>query len=53
VLTANRLSEVFHVSVTVEVDADDGTVIVVPRRGSYIADLEDDTIGDPNDGSSH
>ena len=33
VLTAERLGEVFHVCVTVEVDPDDGTVIVVPRRG--------------------
>jgi iron complex transport system ATP-binding protein len=33
VLTADRLGEVFHVCVTVDVDPDDGTVIVVPRRG--------------------
>jgi iron complex transport system ATP-binding protein len=33
VLTADRLGSIFHVCVTVEVDADDGTVIVVPRRG--------------------
>ena len=33
VLTAERLGEVFHVCVTVEVDPDDGAVIVVPRRG--------------------
>ena len=33
VLTAERLGEVFHVCVTVDVDPDDGTVIVVPRRG--------------------
>jgi len=33
VLTAERLGEVFHVCVTVDVDADDGAVIVVPRRG--------------------
>ena len=33
VLTADRLGEVFHVCVTVECDPDDGTVIVVPRRG--------------------
>ncbi len=33
VLTAERLGEIFHVCVTVEVD-DDGTVIVVPRRGA-------------------
>ena len=30
VLTAERLGEVFHVCVTVEVDPDDGAVIVVP-----------------------
>jgi iron complex transport system ATP-binding protein len=33
VLTAERLGEVFHVCVTVDVDPVDGTVIVVPRRG--------------------
>jgi iron complex transport system ATP-binding protein len=33
VLTADRLGSVFHVCVTVEVDPDDGAVIVVPRRG--------------------
>ena len=33
VLTAERLGEVFHVCVTVDVDPADGTVIVVPRRG--------------------
>ena len=32
VLTAERLGEIYHVCVTVDVDAD-GTVIVVPRRG--------------------
>ena len=32
VLTADRLGEIYHVCVTVDVD-DDGTVIVVPRRG--------------------
>ena len=32
VLTAERLGEVFHVTVTVDVD-DDGSVIVIPRRG--------------------
>jgi iron complex transport system ATP-binding protein len=32
VLTAERLGEIYHVCVTVDVD-DDGTVIVVPRRG--------------------
>jgi len=37
VLTAERLGEVFNVCVTVEVDEGDGTVIVVPRRGSSIA----------------
>ncbi|MBG7603571.1 MAG: ABC transporter ATP-binding protein [Actinobacteria bacterium] len=44
VLTAARLSDVFNVSVTVEVDDVDGTVIVVPRRGSSIAD-PDNTSG--------
>lgn len=33
VLTAERLGEVYRVCVTVDVDPDDGTVIVVPRRG--------------------
>ncbi len=33
VLTADRLGEVYHVCVRVAVDPDDGTVIVVPRRG--------------------
>jgi len=33
VLTAERLGAVYNVCVTVEVDADDGAVIVVPRRG--------------------
>lgn len=33
VLTAERLGEVFHVCVSVDIDPDDGTVIVVPRRG--------------------
>lgn len=33
VLTAERLGEVYHVCVTVDLDPDDGTVIVVPRRG--------------------
>ncbi len=33
VLTAERLGEVFHVCVTVDVDPDDGAVVVVPRRG--------------------
>jgi iron complex transport system ATP-binding protein len=33
VLTAERLGDVFRVCVTVDVDPDDGAVIVVPRRG--------------------
>jgi iron complex transport system ATP-binding protein len=33
VLTAERLGEVFRVCVSVDVDPDDGAVIVVPRRG--------------------
>ena len=33
VLTAERLGEVFHVCVSVDIDPDDGAVIVVPRRG--------------------
>ena len=33
VLTADRLGEVFQVCITVDVDPDDGAVIVVPRRG--------------------
>ena len=33
VLTAERLGEVYRVCVTVDVDPEDGTVIVVPRRG--------------------
>jgi iron complex transport system ATP-binding protein len=33
VLTAERLGDVFHVCVTVDVDPDDGAVVVVPRRG--------------------
>ncbi len=33
VLTAERLGEVYHVCVTVEIDEDDDMVIVVPRRG--------------------
>ncbi|MGB0112632.1 MAG: ABC transporter ATP-binding protein [Ilumatobacteraceae bacterium] len=33
VLTAERLGAVFNVCVTVEVDPDDGVVIVTPRRG--------------------
>ncbi len=38
VLTAERLGEVYRVCVTVEVDPDDGAVIVVPRRGFPVAD---------------
>ncbi|MFK7916457.1 MAG: ABC transporter ATP-binding protein [Ilumatobacter sp.] len=33
VLTAQRLGAVYNVCVTVDVDPEDGTVIVVPRRG--------------------
>ena len=33
VLTAARLGEVFHACVSVELDPEDGTVVVVPRRG--------------------
>ena len=33
VLTADRLGEVYRVCVTVDVDPEDGAVIVVPRRG--------------------
>lgn len=33
VLTAERLGEVYHVCVTVDIDPDDGAVVVVPRRG--------------------
>jgi iron complex transport system ATP-binding protein len=33
VLTAERLGDVYHVCVSVDVDPDDGAVIVVPRRG--------------------
>jgi iron complex transport system ATP-binding protein len=33
VLTAERLGAVFHVCVSVDIDPDDGAVIVVPRRG--------------------
>jgi len=33
VLTAERLGEVFHVCVSVDIDPEDGAVIVVPRRG--------------------
>ena len=34
VLTAERLGAVFHVCVSVDIDPDDGAVIVVPRRGA-------------------
>jgi iron complex transport system ATP-binding protein len=37
VLTAERLGEVFHVCVSVEIDPDDGAVVVVPRRGFPVA----------------
>lgn len=37
VLTAERLGEVYRVCVTVDVDPDDGAVIVVPRRGFPVA----------------
>jgi iron complex transport system ATP-binding protein len=33
VLTAERLGAVYNVCVTVDIDPDDGAVIVVPRRG--------------------
>lgn len=33
VVTAERLGEIYRVCVTVDVDPDDGAVIVVPRRG--------------------
>lgn len=39
VLTAERLGDVYHVCVTVEVDAQDGAVIVVPRRGFPVEDI--------------
>ncbi|MGA9275718.1 ABC transporter ATP-binding protein [Ilumatobacter sp.] len=38
VLTAERLGEVYHVCVTVDVDPDDGAVVVVPRRGFPVAE---------------
>jgi len=38
VLTAERLGEVYHVCVTVEVDPHDGAVIVVPRRGFPVSE---------------
>ncbi len=42
VLTAERLGEVYHVCVTVDIDPDDGAVIVVPRRG-FPVEASDDT----------
>lgn len=41
VLTAERLGEVYNVCVTVEVDPDDGAVIVVPRRGFPVRPADD------------
>jgi len=38
VLTADRLGEVYHVCVTVDIDPHDGAVVVVPRRGFPIED---------------
>lgn len=38
VLTADRLGEVYNVCVTVDIDPDDATVIVVPRRGFPVTD---------------
>lgn len=38
VLTAERLGQVYHACVTVDIDPDDGAVIVVPRRGFPVAD---------------
>lgn len=38
VLTAERLGEVYHVCVTVDVDPHDGAVVVVPRRGFPVVD---------------
>jgi iron complex transport system ATP-binding protein len=45
VLTAERLGEVYHVCVTVDIDPDDGTVIVVPRRGFPV---EGEVFSEPN-----
>ncbi len=42
VLTAERLGAVYNVCVTVEVDPDDGAVIVVPRRGFPVSAPTDD-----------
>ncbi len=38
VLTAERLGDVFHVCVSVDIDEEDDTVIVVPRRGFPVSD---------------
>jgi len=38
VLTAERLGEVYRVCVTVDLDPDDGAVVVVPRRGFPVPD---------------
>ena len=46
VLTAERLGEVYNVCVTVDVDADDGTVIVVPRRGFPASSPLAEPVGD-------
>lgn len=40
VLTAERLGAVYHVCVTVDVDPDDGAVVVVPRRGFSVGDRD-------------
>ena len=40
VLTAERLGEVYRVCVTVDVDPDDGAVIVVPRRGFPVPEID-------------
>ena len=40
VLTAERLGEVYHVCVTVDEDPEDGAVIVVPRRGFPVSDVD-------------
>lgn len=42
VLTAERLGAVYNVCVTVEIDPDDGAVIVVPRRGFPVTAPTDD-----------
>lgn len=46
VLTAERLGEVYNVCVTVDIDADDGTVIVVPRRGFPTSSPLAEPVGD-------